>query len=274
MTRGACPPGADGDTSWRHLSSLGPPRGRSRQGCHSAPLALGDPPAGPPGGWGRQGCCSARLTRGDPPAGTVPGARARALACSLARFRGTPRILAPGFRPLSSACAYPPTPSCPFPPVPSQVAENGVGKPAIRGGKMIIDQEIFTSAGTLLLGSENTTWKEAQTYCHRRGCARAGVSACVLKCVCQTPRLLAHVVAYRPRSLTTQGSRSRAALPRKGAVSVDQGRESADRRRGSEMDPIAQRFSGMDFPGHRATSSKNCCLEAKTWGKKRESGRA
>ena len=86
VTRGACPSGADGDTSWRHPSSL---------------------KAGSPGVRSRQGCRSARFTRGDPPAGTVPGALARALARSLARSRGNPPTLAPGFR--SPACAYPPT---------------------------------------------------------------------------------------------------------------------------------------------------------------------
>jgi len=47
----------------------------------------------------------------------------------------------------------------------TQVAESLVGKPAIRGGRMIIDQEIFAADGTLFLGSSNTTWKEAQSYC-------------------------------------------------------------------------------------------------------------
>ena len=164
VTRGACPSGADGDTSRRHPSSLkaGSPGVRSRQGCLSARLTRGDPPAGPPGGWGRQGCFSARFTRGDPPAGKVPGALERAI-------EETHRHSPPVF-------AHPPAhilpPSRPSLPVTSQVAESRVGKPAIRGGKMIVDQEIFTSAGTLLLGSENTTWKVAQTYCHRRGSMR------------------------------------------------------------------------------------------------------
>jgi hypothetical protein len=154
------------DTSWRHLSSL-----------------QAGPPTPGPGGRGRY--------REDPAAGTVPGACARALA----RSRGNLPTLAP-LRISSHALL----------PAPSQVAESRVGKPAIRGGKMIIDHEIFTSAGTLLLGSENTTWKEAQTYCHRRGIVRAVVSACVVKCVCHTPRLLAHVVASSIVSLKKENA--------------------------------------------------------------------
>ena len=46
---------------------------------------------------------------------------------------------------------------------------------------MIIDQEIFAADGTLLLSSNNTTWKEAQSYCR---ISRAHGRLCLEKELC------------------------------------------------------------------------------------------
>ena len=48
-----------------------------------------------------------------------------------------------------------------------RVAETLAGKPAVRGGKTVIEREIFASDGALFHVANHTIWEEARTFCRR-----------------------------------------------------------------------------------------------------------